>query len=183
MSKKLQITLTKSSNNINKFMISINKGEGRTKTIHFGAKGYSDYTIHKDPERMKRYISRHKSKENWTKSGIDTKGFWSRWLLWSENNINKAIKKINQKFSLKIINKLSSKTPSVRKNSTKKKSPSRKKKSPSRKKKSPNRKKKSPSRKKKSPSRKKKSPSRKKKSPSRKKKSPSRKKKSPSRKK
>jgi hypothetical protein len=164
MSKKLQITLSKSSNNINKFMISINKGEGRTKTIHFGAKGYSDYTIHKDPERMKRYISRHKSKENWTKSGIDTKGFWSRWLLWSENNINKAIKKINQKFGVKIINKLSSKSPSVRK-----KSPSVRKKSPSVRKKSPSRKKKSPSRKKKSPSRKKKSPSRKKKSPSRKK--------------
>jgi hypothetical protein len=157
-------------------MISINKGEGRTKTIHFGAKGYSDYTIHKDPERMKRYISRHKSKENWTKSGIDTKGFWSRWLLWSENNINKAIKKINQKFGVKIINKLSSKTPSVRKKSTKKKrSPSRKK--SNKKKRSPSRKK--STNKKRSPSRKK--SNKKKRSPSRKK--SNKKKRSPSRKK
>ena len=175
MSKKLQIILSKSSNNINKFMISINKGEGRTKTIHFGAKGYSDYTIHKDSERMKRYISRHKSKENWTKSGIDTKGFWSRWLLWSENNINKAIKKINQKFGVKIINKLSSKTPSVRNKSTKKKSTSRKK--STKKKKSPSRKK--STKKKKSPSMKK--STKKKKSPIRKK--STKKKKSPIRKK
>ena len=27
--------------------------DGRTKTTHFGAKGMSDYNIHKDPERKK----------------------------------------------------------------------------------------------------------------------------------
>ena len=90
MSKKLQITLSKSSNNINKFMISINKGEGRTKTIHFGAKGYSDYTIHKDPERMMRYLTRHVRRENWSPSGRFKPGFWSRWLLWSKPSLSGA---------------------------------------------------------------------------------------------
>jgi hypothetical protein len=31
------------------------------KTVSFGAKGASDYTLHKDPERKARYIARHKS--------------------------------------------------------------------------------------------------------------------------
>ena len=53
--------------------------------IYFGASDYSnsDYTIHKDEERKQRYINRHKNNENWSKSGIDTTGFWSRWLLWN----------------------------------------------------------------------------------------------------
>ena len=120
MVKKTNLILSKSDNNLNKYMISINKGDDKWKKIRFGAKGYSDYTIHKDPERMKRYISRHKNKENWTKSGIETKGFWSRWLLWSENNINKAIKNIQNKFGVKITNKLSSKVSKSRKPTTRK---------------------------------------------------------------
>ena len=64
------------------------------KRVLFGALGYEDYTTHKDPARKARYIARHKNKENWTKSGIDTAGYWSRWLLWEEPNINDAYKKI-----------------------------------------------------------------------------------------
>ena len=47
--------------------------------IYFGANGYSDFTIHRDEQRKQRYIDRHKNNENWSKSGIDTAGFWSRW--------------------------------------------------------------------------------------------------------
>ena len=36
------------------------------KKVLFGAIGYEDYTIHKDPIRKARYIARHKNKENWT---------------------------------------------------------------------------------------------------------------------
>ncbi len=36
---------------------------GREKTINFGAKGMSDYTIHKDPERKQRYIERHQKEQ------------------------------------------------------------------------------------------------------------------------
>ena len=64
------------------------------KKIYFGAYGYSDYTIHRDPERKQRYITRHQTNENWTKSGIDTAGYWSRYLLWEEPNINDAYRKI-----------------------------------------------------------------------------------------
>ena len=40
----------------------------KVKTTHFGAKGMSDYTIHKDDERKQRYLDRHKSNENWNDS-------------------------------------------------------------------------------------------------------------------
>ena len=66
--------------------------------IYFGARGYSDYTIHKDPERKQRYIERHKEKENWTKSGINTAGFWSRWLLWNKPTIETSYNDIKKRF-------------------------------------------------------------------------------------
>ena len=75
----------------------------KLKTIHFGSAGMSDYTINKDPERMSRYINRHKARENWDISGIMTAGFWSRWLLWSEPSLSAAISGIAQKFNIKVI--------------------------------------------------------------------------------
>ncbi len=95
------IYLSRSSNPRKKYMVKVNR-----KTIHFGAKGYSDYTIHKDPERKQRYIDRHKDNENWTKSGIDTAGFWSRWLLWGEPTLGQSIEKIEDKFGVKIVRRL-----------------------------------------------------------------------------
>ena len=99
------------------------------KKIDFGAKGYSDYTLHKNSFRMRLYVGRHggkiskqiknetnklkvhkqvmkitsSSKENWSIKGINTPGFWSRWLLWSEPDLNKAKKYIETKFKIKII--------------------------------------------------------------------------------
>ena len=71
--------------------------------IDFGARGYSDYTKHKDSDRMERYLNRHRKRENWTKSGIKTAGFWSRWLLWSKPSIKNAKKLISKKFNIKLL--------------------------------------------------------------------------------
>lgn len=68
--------------------------------VDFGGRGYSDYTIHKDPERMRRYLVRHKKREDWTDPY--TAGFWSRWLLWSEPSMTGAIKFMKKKFNLNI---------------------------------------------------------------------------------
>lgn len=53
-----------------------NDGEYIT-TVHFGDSAYSDYTQHKDRNRMKRYIARHEPKsdigfrsEDWNYTGI-----------------------------------------------------------------------------------------------------------------
>ena len=55
--------------------------------------GYSDYLKHKDVDRMKLYTDRHRKNENWTKSGIKTAGFWSKYLLWNKPTSNKIYTK------------------------------------------------------------------------------------------
>jgi hypothetical protein len=72
------------------------------KKIHFGAKGYSDYTLHKDTKRRDLYLDRHKKREDWTIKGIETAGFWARWLLWNETTIRKSINFLKKKFDLDI---------------------------------------------------------------------------------
>jgi hypothetical protein len=71
--------------------------------VHFGRKGYSDYTKHKDRQRMERYLNRHRARENWTRSGGKTAGFWSRWLLWSSPSINGARAKTEKVLGKKIV--------------------------------------------------------------------------------
>ena len=68
------------------------------KKVYFGAIGYEDFTIHKDQSRKARYIARHKNKENWTKSGINTAGFWSRWLLWNQLTLKSSYNDIKNRF-------------------------------------------------------------------------------------
>ena len=67
------------------------------KTVSFGAKGYSDYTIHKDAERKQRYINRHKEKENWGISGLKTAGFYAKHILWNKPTLTASINDLNKK--------------------------------------------------------------------------------------
>ena len=64
-STKEKIILQKSNRAEKKYMVTIGK-----KTIHFGSSPYKSYEVHKDKERMLRYLNRHRSRENWAKSGI-----------------------------------------------------------------------------------------------------------------
>ena len=70
------------------------------KKVYFGASGYSDFTIHKDEARKQRYLSRHKNNENWTKSGINTAGWWSRWILWHLPTISASYQDIKKRFNI-----------------------------------------------------------------------------------
>lgn len=90
--------LKKSTRKDKKYMVILPEG----KTVHFGADGYSDYTKHKDPERKKRYIARHKENEKWGKRGIDTAGFWSRWILWNLPTLKDSIKDTEKRFNITI---------------------------------------------------------------------------------
>ena len=73
------------------------------KSVNFGAAGMSDYTKHKNPVRMRSYIKRHSGMgETWSKKGLKTAGFWSRWLLWSKPSLSGAIRFMNTRFGLKI---------------------------------------------------------------------------------
>jgi hypothetical protein len=94
------IELSKSDKSDKKYKVKID-----TKTIHFGAKGMSDYTKHKDPKRKENYTARHAKRENWNKSGLDTAGFWSKNLLWNKPTITDSIKDIEKRFNVNIIKK------------------------------------------------------------------------------
>jgi hypothetical protein len=72
------------------------------KTISFGAKGMSDYTLHKDAPRKDRYIKRHSPQERWRKSGLETPGFWSRWFLWNLPSKKASTHDMEKRFCLKI---------------------------------------------------------------------------------
>lgn len=73
---------------------------GRTHTTKFGAKGMSDYTIHKDKERRQHYLDRHSGMgEHWNQP--DTAGALSRWLLWGPStSFQKNLALFKKKFNL-----------------------------------------------------------------------------------
>ena len=71
-----------------KFMVRVGNH-----TIHFGASGYEDFTIHKDPKRKARYLARHKN-ENW--NDPESAGFWARWVLWNKPTLAESIKDISK---------------------------------------------------------------------------------------
>ena len=89
-----EIIISKSDKPNKKFKAVIDK----TKTVHFGQAGASDMTQHKDEERKKRYVERHRKREDWTASGYKTAGFYAKHILWNKPTIQSSIKDINKRF-------------------------------------------------------------------------------------
>tara|TARA_B100000123_G_C25448910_1_gene305111 strand:+ start:94 stop:390 length:297 start_codon:yes stop_codon:yes gene_type:complete len=97
----MKVTFRKSTNPQKKYMATFYEDKNKKKKIkivHFGANGMSDYTKHKDKSRKKRYISRHKSRENW--EDFMSAGSLSRYILWGEPTLRESIKKYKEKFNL-----------------------------------------------------------------------------------
>ena len=86
------IIVTRSKKKDKKFDATI---DGK-KTVSFGAKGMSDMTIHKDPDRKQRYISRHKKHENW--NDPKTAGFYAKHLLWNKPTLQSSATDLNKHF-------------------------------------------------------------------------------------
>jgi len=95
----MSVTLKRATNGIHKFMAVFPDGA----VVRFGRKGYSDYTKHHDKERMERYLTRHRRRENWTRSGAKTAGFWSRWFLWSSPSLAGAKRRTEKVLGKKIV--------------------------------------------------------------------------------
>ena len=99
MSKKYTKVIIKPSSNKNKkYMAILSSKEGKTKTIHFGSAGMSDFTKNKDEARKKRYLDRHRKRENWTVP--DTAGSLSRWILWNKKTLRESISDYKKRFNL-----------------------------------------------------------------------------------
>ena len=75
--------------------------EGKVfKRTKFGARGYSDYTRHKDRERKKRYIQRHDT-DRQDHLNPFTAGALSRWILWNKTSVSASYKDFNRRFMFK----------------------------------------------------------------------------------
>lgn len=116
----MKVRLVKSPNPMKKFRVILEDG----RKVDFGGRGYTDYTIHKDPMRMRLYVQRHggtvprgdrdvhrrmlrvarSDRERWGLNGIATAGFWSRWLLWSQPSLDAAKKYMSRRFNIEIKN-------------------------------------------------------------------------------
>jgi hypothetical protein len=68
------------------------------KVVHFGARGYEDYTIHKNDERKQLYLIRHKKNENW--NNPFTPGALSKWILWNKKTLRDSIADYKKRFNL-----------------------------------------------------------------------------------
>lgn len=90
------ISIQPSTRKDKKWMAEFQEGD-LTKTTHFGAKTYEDFTIHKDPKRRELYIKRHGT-EDWTDP--TTPATLSRYILWEDPDIHKAIAKYRRKFGV-----------------------------------------------------------------------------------
>ena len=69
------------------------------KSIHFGAKNYSDFTIHKDIDRKKAYLARHKHDYH---NNVNYAGFYATNLLWNKPTLKESIKNTNDKYNVNI---------------------------------------------------------------------------------
>ena len=90
----MDIVIKKSTNSNKKFDAII---DGKKK-ISFGQAGASDFTKHKDDNRKDRYIDRHRKNENWGKDGVETAGFYSRWVTWNKPTIEASVNDLNKKY-------------------------------------------------------------------------------------
>lgn len=88
------ISIKESTRKDKKLMATFSDGT----ITHFGAKGYSDFTQHKDEARKQRYINRHTKNENW--NDYKSAGALSRWILWNKSTLLASIKDYKKKFNL-----------------------------------------------------------------------------------
>jgi len=95
----MKVEIKPSTRKDKKFVAIFYDGDKKVKTTYFGAKGMSDFTIHKDEARKKLYLDRHKKRENW--NDYMSAGALSRWLLWNLPTLKASIADYKKRFKLK----------------------------------------------------------------------------------
>ena len=91
-----KLVITTSEKSEKKYEAVFTKDDGKTKTVHFGAKGYEDYTQHHDKDRRTQYRRRH---EKDLKGDPMRAGYLSYYVLWGEStNVQTNIRSFKNKF-------------------------------------------------------------------------------------
>lgn len=96
----VKVVLKRSDKPEKKWMVIIEYREGqRPKTIHFGAKGYTDYTMGATEQQRKNYRSRHSKEKG---QSWDTAGRLSYDILWgATRSVRTNFNAYKNKFNLK----------------------------------------------------------------------------------
>ena len=100
----MKLLFIKQSTNEGKKLMAKFDNNGRTKTIHFGARGMMDYTKYypKNPELAKQkrdaYDARHKVNEDWTDPL--TAGALAKFILWNKPTIEASKRDFKKRFNL-----------------------------------------------------------------------------------
>ena len=92
----IKLQIIKSDNPKKKYKAIFPKNDGKTKTIHFGAIGYDDYTTHHDKDRRTQYRKRH---EKDLKGDPLRAGYLSYYILWGDStNLTTNIASFKKKY-------------------------------------------------------------------------------------
>lgn len=96
----MKVIIKKSINLKKKYMaIFYDNNNKKIKTTHFGQAGALDFIKSKgDEERKKRYLDRHRKRENW--DDYKTAGSLSRWILWNKQTLKESILDYKKRFNL-----------------------------------------------------------------------------------
>jgi len=95
----MRLKTLRRSRNPEKKWDAVFEKDGKEKVVAFGAKGYSDFTKHKNVTRKARYIKRHSGMgEHWNQP--DTPGALSRWILWNKPSLKGSLRDFKKRFSL-----------------------------------------------------------------------------------
>jgi len=92
------ISLKKSPRDEKKYVAVFDLGNGRTKTTHFGATGYSDFRTHRSEERKDSYIARHSVRGDF--NDPTSASALSRWLLWNKPTLEASLRDFKSRFNL-----------------------------------------------------------------------------------
>lgn len=82
-----------------KKFVALFEVDGRSLNVHFGSATSQTYVEGADEKKRNAYIKRHSAlNEDW--DNPITPGSLSKWILWTEPNINDAIKAFIKKYNL-----------------------------------------------------------------------------------
>ena len=90
------VIIKKSDKPGKKMMAIFTRENGRRKTTHFGSAGMEDFTLTRDVAQRKRYLDRHRARENW--NAPESAGALSRHILWSGPSKSQNIKDFKKRF-------------------------------------------------------------------------------------
>lgn len=127
-SKVISARIVKSPKKKKKWRAIVERADGTTRTVDFGASKMDDYTTHYDAHRMARYVARHggqgvnleatkrhsphrvhrdmsrvtrSDRESW--NDPETPGYWSRWYLWNEPSLRAAARAIKKRDGIRVV--------------------------------------------------------------------------------